>query len=84
MPKDAQKAPEETGEEITSMRRSRLGMGLDEPLSKTRPPGAGIVLIGMHRFVFTLTAAAAACLALSRAGPRGSPIDRSISFTPLA
>jgi hypothetical protein len=28
-------------------------MGLDEPLSKTRNLGAGIVLIGMHRFAFT-------------------------------
>src|SRR5262245_55000644 len=28
-------------------------MGLDESLCKTRHPGTGIVLIGMHRFVFT-------------------------------
>jgi hypothetical protein len=33
------------------MHRSRLGQ--DEPLDRTRCPGAGIVLIGMHRFVFT-------------------------------
>src|SRR5437660_11810924 len=27
-------------------------MGLDESLRKTRHPGAGIVLIGVHRFIF--------------------------------
>src|SRR5262245_4515599 len=28
-------------------------MGLDESLCKTRHPGTGIVLVGMHRFIFT-------------------------------
>src|SRR5262245_4445888 len=28
-------------------------MGLDEPLGKMRDPGAGIILIGMHRLIFT-------------------------------
>src|SRR5262245_59384813 len=28
-------------------------MGLNEPLCKTRRPGAGIIRISMHRFVFT-------------------------------
>jgi len=57
-------------------------MRLNEARRELGYARAAIILIRMHASAALITAAAAASLALSRAGPFGSPIDRSSNVIP--